>query len=63
MRRCITCLKQSKEDKRIIGCFNLKELFSWVDASFAVHPNMRSRLGGSISIEYGIIHFRSSKQK
>ena len=39
-KRFITFLKKSKEGKLIIGCFNLKELFTWVDASFAVHNNM-----------------------
>ena len=63
MKLCITFLKQSKEDKRIIGCFNLKEFFTWVDASFAVYPNMRSHIGGAISMVYGMIHCRSSKQK
>ena len=28
MKRCITFLNQSKEDKQIIGCFNLKKLFT-----------------------------------
>ena len=45
MKRFITFLKQSKEDKRIIERFNLKELFTWVDASFDVHPNMQSHTG------------------
>ena len=40
IKRCITFLKKRKEEKLIIGCFNLKELFTWVDASFAVHNNM-----------------------
>ena len=40
MKRCITFIKKTKEDKRIIGCFNLKELFNWVDALSDVHPNI-----------------------
>ena len=63
MKRCITFLKQTKNDPRIIGCQNLKELFTWVDASFAVHPNMRSHTGGVMSMGRGMIHCRSSKQK
>jgi hypothetical protein len=61
--RCMTYLEQTKDDKRVIGCFNLNELFTWVDASFAVHPNMRSHTGGTMSMGYGMLHCRSSKQK
>ena len=63
MKRCIKFLKQSKEDNQIIGCLNLKELFTLVDMSFAVHPNMQSHTGGDMSMVYVIINFCSSKQK
>ena len=63
MKRCITFLKQSKEDKRIIECFNLKSLFTWADVQFAVHPNMQSHTGLDMSMVYVIINFCSSKQK
>ena len=36
----------------------------WVDAFYAVHPNMRSHTGGAMSFGRGIVHTsRSSKQK
>ena len=41
----------------------MKELFIWLDASFAVNPNMLSHTGGAISMEYGMIHCLSSQQK
>ena len=63
MKLCITFLKQGKEDKEIIGCFNLKELFTWLDVEFAVYPNMQSRIGGAMSMVYGMIYCRSSMQK
>jgi hypothetical protein len=63
LKRCITYLDQTKNDPRIIGCNNIQELFTWVDASFAVHPNMRSHTGGTMSMGRGMIHCRSSKQK
>ena len=53
MKRCITFLKQSKEDKRIIEWSNLKELFNWVEKLFDVHTNMQSHTGGYVSIGYG----------
>ena len=63
IRRCVTFLKQSKENKRIIGCFKLKKTITWVDVSFAVNPNMRSHTGGAMSMGYVMIHFRSSNHK
>ena len=63
IKYCIKFLNQSKEDKLIIGCFNLKELFTWADALFAMHANMQSHTEGAMSMGYGMIHCRSSKQK
>ena len=38
-------------------------LYTWVDAAYAVHQNMRSHTGGCISFGLGTIHAKSSKQK
>jgi len=38
-------------------------LFTWIDAAYAVHGNMRSLTGGVISMRLGILHAKSSKQK
>ena len=38
LRRCISYLNQMVDDIRIIGFFNITELFTYVDASYAVHP-------------------------
>ena len=35
----------------------------WVDASYGVHPDMRSHTGGSLSLGRGSIYSKSSKQK
>jgi hypothetical protein len=35
----------------------------WVDASFAVHPNMRGHTGGGLSLGRGFPIVRSTKQK
>jgi hypothetical protein len=35
----------------------------WVDASFAVHPNMRSHTGAVLSLGKGAVYGMSSKQK
>ena len=36
---------------------------TWVDASYAVHPNMRGHTGGCLTLGRGMLHARSSKQK
>ena len=51
------------DDERTIGATTLSELFTWIDAAYAVHNNMRSHTGGAISMGYGILHGKSSKQK
>ena len=63
LKRVLTYLKGSINEIRIIGVRSLKEIFTWIDAAFAVHDNMRGHTGGSISMGYGIIHGRSGKHK
>ena len=59
MRCCTISLKQSKEDKKIIG---LRKFFTWVDSSFDVYPNIQSHTEGAMYMGYVIIHCCSSKQ-
>jgi hypothetical protein len=63
LKRVLVYLKQSINDKRIIGCDGLENIFTWIDAAFAVHPNMRSHTGGAMSLGWGVLHTKSSKQK
>ena len=63
LKRNLKWLKQTIDDNRIIGCDNLDSIFTWIDAAFAVHQNMRSQTGGAMSFGWGTIHARSSKQK
>ena len=63
LKRVLSFLSRTKDDVRIIGCDNLDVLFTWVDAAYAVHHNMRSHTGGSMSFGWGTIHNKSSKQK
>ena len=56
-------MQNTIDDIRIIGCDDLDHVFMWVDAAFAVHPNMRSQTGGAMSMGWGIVHGKSSKQK
>jgi hypothetical protein len=46
-----------------LGADDLGKLQTWVDASYAVHPDMRSHTGGVISMGTGGILCQSTKQK
>ena len=63
LERTMCFLNATKGDVRVIGCDSLDNIFTWVDASFAVHNNMRSHTGGAMSFGWGVVHAKSSKQK
>ena len=63
LRRVLQFAKQTVKDKRIIGAKSLTELYTWVDAAYATHPDMRSHTGGMMSLGHGAVHCRSAKQK
>ena len=49
--------------KYILGVDDLRKLRTWVDASYAVHPNMKSHTGGVMSFGTGGFSCKSTKQK
>ena len=49
--------------KYILGADDLKKLYTWVDASYAVHPDMKSHTGGVMSFGLGGFVCKLSKQK
>ena len=63
LKRVIQYLRQTIDDVRIIGCNDLKSLYTWVDAAYGVWLNMRSQTGGCMSMGLGMVHCKSSKQK
>ena len=63
LKRVLQFVNQTKTDTRTIGADNLSELFTWIDASYAVHPNMRGHTGGAMFFGQGVIHARAGKQK
>ena len=63
LRRVLVYLQHTKDDVRRIGCDSLENIFTWIDAAYAVHNNMRSHTGGVISFGWGTLHTKSSKQK
>ena len=40
LKICISYLNQTVENFSIIGVFNIKNLFTWFDASYAAYTNM-----------------------
>jgi len=51
------------DDVYTIGADDLGRFRTWIDASFAVHPDCRSHTGGAISLGRGAIACKSTKQK
>jgi hypothetical protein len=46
-----------------LGTADLNSIHTWVDASYAVHPDMKSHTGGVMSMGTGGILCKSTKQK
>ena len=63
LKRLMEYVNSTLDDKRIIGANGLSSLQTWIDAAYAVHPNMRSHTGGCMSLGVGTLHAKSSKQK
>ena len=63
LRRLLTYLNGTIDMKRIISLDGSGTLRTWVDASHAVHEDMRGQTGGAMSGGSGLIHHKTSKQK
>ncbi len=53
----------SMDREYTIGADDMGRMMTWVDAAFAVHPDMKSHTGGVISFGRGRIVCKSTKQK
>ena len=65
LKRVLAWLKGSIDDIRYFGMKNTNEINMkcWVDAAYAVHPDMKSHTGGSLSLGHGTLSNKSSTQK
>ena len=63
LRRVLEYLKGTIDDEYVLGADDMGRLRSWVDAAFAVHPDMNSHTGGVISFGRGGLACKSGKQK
>ena len=56
-------LQGTREMTLTIEPDNLQVIKWWVDASYAVHPDMKSDTGGFMSLGKGTVYATSTKQK
>jgi hypothetical protein len=63
LKRLLQFLNQTIDDVRIIAAIDLCKLFTWMDASYATHHDMRGHTGGAMSFGTGVIHSKASKQR
>jgi hypothetical protein len=63
LKRVLEYIKGTMGTEYIIGADSLGKLRTWVDASYAVHPDMKSHTGGAMSFGRGGISCKSTKQK
>ena len=63
LRRLLEYLYGTLDMTLTLGADNLGTIYTWVDASYAVHGDMCSHTGGVISFGTGGILCKSSKQK
>jgi len=63
LKRLLEYIKGTLELEYTLGAHDLKKLRSWVDASYAVHPDMKSHTGGVFTLGKGAIYGASTRQK
>ena len=63
LRRVLEYIYGSMDREYTIGADDMGSVMTWVGASFAVHPDMKSHTGGVISFGRGGIVCKSTKQK
>jgi hypothetical protein len=63
LKRLLEYLKGTLDLKNVLGADGLTDMRSWVDASYAVHPDMKSHTGGVTYFGTGGLLCKSTKQK
>ena len=61
--RLLCFLKGTADDVLILGADDQKRNRTWINATFAVHQDMKSHTGGCQFLGRGVMHSKSSKQK
>ena len=63
LSRCIKYLRETKDLYLTLEALPGVKLHWWVDASYAVHKDMRSHTGGTLSLGKGSVYSTSTRQK
>ena len=63
LKRLLEYIKGTLHLTYTVGTDDMGKIQSWVDASYAVHPDFKSHAGGVISLGRGGLICKSSKQK
>jgi hypothetical protein len=63
LKRVLQYLTGTLDEFLMLGADDLSEMKTWVDASYAVHKDMKSHTGGVVSFGRGAVMSKSSKQK
>jgi hypothetical protein len=63
LKRVLEYLKGSLDEFLTLGADDITRMMTWVDASYAVHRDMKSHTGGLVSFGTGAVMSKSSKQK
>ena len=63
LKRMLQFVRATKEDYLTLSAASLHNVRWWVDAAYAVHPDMKSHTGGALSLGRGVIYGTSKGQK
>ena len=63
LKRVLSYLQGTKSMKQIIGTNGLHYIQTWIDASYAVHRDMRGHSGAIVSMGKGVLIHSCAKQK
>jgi hypothetical protein len=60
---CLTYLRDEQHEKYTLAANGSWTVRWWIDASYAVHPDMKSHTGASMSLGQGCVYSMLNKQK
>ncbi len=63
LKRVLEYLRGTLDEYLTLGADDIGMMKTWVDASYAVHMDMKSHTGGVVSFGIGAVMSKSSKQK
>jgi hypothetical protein len=63
LKRVLEYLRGTLDESLTLGADDIGMMKTWVDASYAVHKDMKSHTGGVVSFGIGAVMSKSSKQK